>query len=122
MGRKILVWLGIILFIGILIGAYFTFGSYSDGTRNGHIVKFSKKGVMMKTWEGELHLDCSRIGANPQPWLFSVSDETIANQVQQASLDNSCVNLYYKEKYMTFPWVGDSKYIIYKVEKSAHQN
>ena len=117
MKRKIFIWLGILLAIGLLILTYFIVGSYSDGVRNGHIVKISHKGVIFKTWEGQIHLDCSRVGSNPMPWDFSVPDDKIANEIQQASLENSCVNLHYKEKFFKFSWLGDTKYYVYKVER-----
>lgn len=117
MRRKIFIWLGIILVLGLLILSYFIFGSYSDGVRNGHVVKISHKGMLFKTYEGELNLDCSRVGNNPIPWSFSVPDKVVAKQIEASSLENSCVNLYYKEKYYTFSWLGDTKYHVYKIEK-----
>ncbi len=117
MKRKIFIWLGIFVVIGLLVLSFFVFGSFSDGARNGHVVKMSHKGILFKTWEGQLHLDCSRVGSNPMPWDFSVPDEKVAREIEQASLENSCVNLHYKEKYYRFFWMGDTKYYVYKVEK-----
>ena len=31
-------------------------GNYSNGNRVGNITKFSEKGIIWKTWEGQLHL------------------------------------------------------------------
>ncbi|MEC7265441.1 MAG: 6-phosphogluconate dehydrogenase, partial [Bacteroidota bacterium] len=48
------------IFIAIIIlglGAYFAFiyyVPYSVGYRSGELIKFSRKGVMVKTWEGEI--------------------------------------------------------------------
>jgi hypothetical protein len=50
-----------------------TFGVYSEGVRAGTLDKFSKKGVVFKTWEGELRIGTEdRI--NPQRFVFSVNE------------------------------------------------
>ncbi len=51
-------------FIGITIGililsavSYFSFlyyATYSEGIRSGELIKFSHKGMLFKTWEGEI--------------------------------------------------------------------
>jgi len=68
--------------------------SYSEGNRAGYIQKFSRKGWVCKTWEGELQT--SNIpGSAPQIFLFTVRDDSIANQLTQ--LMGSRVSLSYKE-------------------------
>jgi len=68
--------------------------SYSEGNRAGYIQKFSHKGWVCKTWEGELQT--SNIpGSAPQLFLFSVRDDSVANQLTQ--LMGSRVTLTYKE-------------------------
>ncbi len=67
-------------FLGISIGflvlatiCYFTFmffASYSDGDRTGQLVKFSHKGIILKTWEGEINQGIS----GGQVFAFSVLD------------------------------------------------
>ena len=43
------------LFVVVLIGAYAVSDyTYSEGMRQGTISKFSRKGIVCKTWEGEL--------------------------------------------------------------------
>ena len=51
---KIIAIIIIVLIVGV--GGYFLFGNYSDGYRAGTMIKFSKRGVMFKTYEGELNL------------------------------------------------------------------
>ena len=48
--------------------------SYSDGNRAGYIQKFSKKGWLCKTYEGELAMTTVP-GVAPLLWGFSVWDE-----------------------------------------------
>jgi len=105
----------ILLIIGIAYVSYMTFGVYSEGTRAGVLDKFSRKGIIFKTWEGELRQGTEdRI--NPQRFLFSVNSsekEVIADLEKYSGRQ---VNLHYREKYWVFPWQGESKYFIYKVD------
>jgi hypothetical protein len=58
--------------------------SYSDGERAGYLQKFSSKGWVCKTWEGELLLS-SMPGAIPERFAFSVRDEALARQISAAA-------------------------------------
>ena len=109
--------------IGLLIAIYFLFGNYSDGTRAGTIVKLSNKGYFFKTLEGQLNLGgLTQESGSPASslWDFSVSsnDAQLIKDLEDANLNGRRIKLYYKEKYYTLPWRGDTKYFIYKVEKS----
>ena len=68
--------------------------SYSEGNRAGYIQKFSHKGWVCKTWEGELQT--SNIpGSAPQLFTFSVRDDDVAKQITQ--LMGSRVTMTYQE-------------------------
>ena len=54
--------------------------SYSDGERAGLLQKFSKRGWVCKTYEGELALYVVG-GVAPQIWHFSVRDDAVADQL-----------------------------------------
>ena len=51
--------------------------SYSEGYRAGILQKFSHKGYVCKTWEGELAMT-SVPGVAPTIWTFSVRDDSAA--------------------------------------------
>ena len=68
--------------------------SYSDGWRSGVLQKFSRKGWICKTWEGELAMSTVP-GVAPTIWLFSVRDDAVAGKVSDAIGDR--VNLHYTE-------------------------
>ena len=53
--------------------------SYSIGSRAGFLQKFSKRGWVCKTWEGEL-VTGSMMG-NQEKFAFSVRDEELAKQI-----------------------------------------
>ncbi len=57
--------------------------SYSEGERAGYLQKFSKKGWLCKTWEGEILLS-SMPGAIPERFAFTVRDEAVVKQLQTA--------------------------------------
>jgi hypothetical protein len=54
--------------------------SYSAGERAGYVQKFSKKGWVCKTWEGEIAM-ANLPGAMPEVFSFTVRDEAVAAQI-----------------------------------------
>lgn len=121
MMRKILVY-GILAIVvassAYIAGLYYT--SFSDGIRTGELIKFSHKGYVFKTWEGELSQGLS----GSQKFAFSVMDNQ--PEVIQKLKDNQgkFVRIEYIERYGTFYWWGDTNYYITKVtpEKSPYFN
>lgn len=117
--RKILFILISVLLLGVT--AYFAFIYYvpfSEGYRSGELIKFSRKGVLAKTWEGEISQGIS--GA--QIFEFSVQDSEEDVIQQLIKLQGKYVKVTYKERYGTFFWLGDTKYFITAVveEDSPH--
>src|SRR5512141_3077084 len=51
--------------------------SYSEGERAGYVQKFSRKGWVCKTWEGELAM-ASIPGSMPELFQFTVRDDAVA--------------------------------------------
>ena len=112
--RKILIYF--ILTIILSITVYFTFvyyATYSEGVRAGELIKVSHKGILFKTWEGEI----SRGISGAKIFSFSVldSDKQVIEDLKE--LQGQYVKVTYKERYRTFPWWGESHYFITKVEK-----
>lgn len=54
---------------------------YSNGERAGYVQKFSRRGWVCKTWEGELAL-VNLPGAMPEIFKFSVRDGAVAAEIQ----------------------------------------
>jgi len=54
--------------------------SYASGERAGYVQKFSKKGWVCKTWEGEIAM-ANLPGALPEVFAFTVRDEAVAAQI-----------------------------------------
>ena len=81
------------LALTLYIGAVFAF-SYSEGERAGILQKFSRKGWVCKTYEGELAMSIVP-GVTPTIWEFSVRDDEVVPALS-AALGKRVV-LHYKE-------------------------
>lgn len=88
--------------------------SYSDGNRAGYIQKFSRKGWICKTYEGELAMTTVP-GVAPVLWEFSVWDATVAAQLSQ--MMGKRLVLHYKEyRYLPTTCFGETAYFVDRVE------
>ena len=98
--------------------AFVYFVTYSEGTRSGELIKFSNKGVVFKTWEGEISQGIS--GA--QIFSFSVEDKNDQLIKKLEALQGRYVKVGYKERYAKITWLGDTKYFITEVteDESPH--
>ncbi|TDS15373.1 hypothetical protein DFQ03_2014 [Maribacter caenipelagi] len=107
-----------VVVIGSLYYAFIYFVTFSEGVRSGELIKISHKGVLVKTWEGEISQGIS--GA--QIFSFSVldKDKEVIDKLQE--YQGQYVKVSYVERYATFFWLGDSKYFITEVqaEQSPH--
>src|SRR3712207_3955108 len=56
---------------------------YSSGTRAGYVQKFSKKGWLCKTWEGEIAM-VNVPGAAQERFAFTVRSDSVANLINQS--------------------------------------
>jgi len=100
------------LVIGALMVAFNY--SYSDGNRAGYIQKFSKKGWLCKTHEGELAMTTVP-GTAPLLWEFTVWNDGVARQLSQVM--GKRVVLHYKEyRYLPTTCFGDTTYFVDAVE------
>ena len=89
---------GAIVVVALVLGGYVlvvTKWSYSSGERAGWIQKFSKKGWLCKTWEGEMAM-VSMPGTTTEKFYFTVWDDEIADQINKVM--GKRVSLHYEEK------------------------
>ena len=100
-----------------VVAAYLTITfnwSYSDGNRAGYIQKFSKKGWLCKTYEGELAMTTVP-GVAPVLWGFSVRDDRVAADLSRVM--GKRVILHYKEfRYLPTTCFGETDYFVDRVE------
>ncbi len=103
-------------FLAVVVGAgslwtliTLTF-SYSDGDRIGYVQKFSHRGWLCRTWEGELAMTPVP-GATPTIFSFTVRDDDTVKRIQDA--EGKRVALHYKEKRgIPSSCFGDTTYFI----------
>lgn len=90
--------------------------SYSDGDRAGYLQKFSTKGWVCKTHEGELAMTTVP-GVAPVLWDFTVWDDAVAQKLSSAM--GKKVVLHYKEfRYLPNICFGETTYFVDRVEVS----
>ena len=90
--------LAVLVALAALVAGYFWVAfhwSYSTGERAGWVQKFSNKGWVCKTWEGELAL-VSLPGSTPEKFLFTVHDDAVAGQITKVM--GKRVSLHYEQK------------------------
>jgi hypothetical protein len=113
MKKFLVIVIGIVALSAVCYFAFLYNATYSEGVRTGELIKFSNKGIVFKTYEGELSQGIS--GA--QIFSFSVLDSQEQVITDLKALEGHYVKLTYVERYRTFPWWGDSKYFITEVKK-----
>jgi len=113
--KRFLKW---ILILIIIFGAGFVywkyFYTYSEGYRAGLLQKFSSKGALFKTYEGEMIL--SSVSSNrdvalaSEKFLFTMINKSLVRQFD--TLQGDMVIVHYKQKNGTVFWRGDSPYLV----------
>lgn len=90
-----------LLLLAVIAGALFTLYTlaslnwvYSSGERAGYVQKFSLKGYVCKTWEGEIVL-VSMPGTQAEKFVFTVKDKAIVSKVNDSL--GKRVKIYYEE-------------------------
>jgi len=109
--------------LGSLVGAlllltlytlFLLWWSYSEGERAGVLQKFSKRGWICKTYEGELAMYVVG-GVAPQIWNFSVRDDDVASQLK--SEVGKQVRLHYSEhRGLPTNCFGETNYFVDRIE------
>jgi hypothetical protein len=122
--KKLRKYLYIFLTFFLLIVAAYVYWSFfftfSDGYRAGLLQKFSRKGNIFKTYEGEMILSSVQSNQNvalaSEKFIFSVADHDVA--IQMEKLQGKNVVVHYTEKNQTLPWRGETKFIVSSVKLS----
>lgn len=114
MAKGFLITLLILLLVGSGYFYWKYFFTYSDGNRTGLLQKFSRKGNLFKTYEGELVLNSLTTSGNnaigAEKFYFSVDEKKVAEKMM--TLEGQRVVLHYQEKKGHLWWRGDTNYIV----------
>jgi hypothetical protein len=119
--KKFLIWMVIIL---LLLSGPFVYWkyyfTYSEGNRAGLLQKFSYRGNIFKTYEGELVLSSVESNKNvalaSEKFFFSVQDKNLAAKL--SNLESHIVVVHYRQKNGILPWRGETDYIVDSVRES----
>ena len=108
--------MGVIVAAALVLGAYIlvvTQWSYSSGERAGWIQKFSNKGWLCKTWEGEMAM-VSMPGTTTEKFFFTAWDDDVAGQINKVM--GKRVSLHYEEKVgIPTRCFGETRHFVTKV-------
>lgn len=113
MKNVIKIGLALVVLPTLLFGLY-TWASlnwvYSSGERAGYVQKFSLKGYLCKTWEGEIVL-VSMPGTQAEKFLFTVQDEAVAKKLNDSM--GLRVKIHYQEhKGIPSSCFGETAYFV----------
>lgn len=88
--------------------------TYSEGERVGYVQKFSRKGLVCKTWEGELAM-VNLPGALAEVFPFTVRDDAVAARLNETL--GRRVRLHYEQhKGIPTRCFGETEYFVTEVE------
>lgn len=87
--------------------------SYSDGERVGYIQKFSNKGWLCKTWEGELAM-FPVVAMQAEKFVFTVRDDAVAASITQ-NMGKKMAIRYEEHKGVPTSCFGETPYYVVEV-------
>jgi hypothetical protein len=117
--KKILSWILILIIVIGCFSIYWKyFYTYSEGYRAGLLQKFSSKGMLFKTYEGEMILSSvsstSDVALASEKFLFTLINKSLIRQFD--TLQGEHVIVHYRQKNGTIFWRGDSPYLVDSVK------
>jgi len=122
--KKIIVF---VVILGIALLSFLYFGTFSEGTRAGIIMKLSKRGTVVKTWEGQMNLETfgavkDATNMVTETFKFSVAgdNQELIDELNAVALTGERVNLKYEEKFIQVFWRGDTKVFAIGIERTAN--
>jgi hypothetical protein len=120
-GLRLGLWaFGLFLLAAFALGAY-TAASlafvYSTGQRTGYVQKVSHKGLVCKTYEGELAMTTVP-GTAPQIFRFTVRDPNVVRDIDQTS-GNKVVLDYDQHVGIPGNCFGETQYFVTRVRKAG---
>jgi hypothetical protein len=112
--KWVLVFLASFLVVPALLLAAWTWialsYTYSSGERAGYVQKFSDKGWVCKTWEGELSM-VNIPGAAQERWVFSVRSDSVAAKIRQ-SMGTKVALAYEEHRGIPTSCFGETQYFV----------
>ena len=106
---------GFALLAYVLFSMFVYFMSYSDGWRSGTLTKFSRKGYIFKTWEGEIYqrgAEDASLNIMNKAWNFSVESKQDIVIKELETYIGEEFRLHYYKRYGHLFWLGDTDYFV----------
>jgi hypothetical protein len=112
---------GVFVILPILIVALWTTialnWAYSKGDRAGYIQKFSQKGWLCKTWEGEIAM-VNMPGQAQEKFAFSVRDDSVAHAITRLMGDRVAIT-YEQHPGIPLRCFGETDYFVTSVRRAT---
>lgn len=89
--------------------------NYSEGERAGYVQKFSRKGWLCKSWEGEIAM-VTMPGAIPEKFDFTVLDDSVAQKINLLA-GKRVVLSYRQHKFIPTSCFGETEYFVESVRE-----
>ena len=107
----------IIILVLIGLGYWYYYNPYSNGERKGTLIKFTRKGNIFKTYEGEIWLSCRQM-VSTEKFFFSVTDKVLADSLMK--LQDECLAVTYRQYRKSLAWRGETQYIVTGYQRIVH--
>ena len=112
----------VLALIGFIYWRYFFV--FAEGTKAGVLNTFQRKGLLFKTYEGQLIQSGFRgsptTAIQSNQFSFSVTDEKVAQKLMQNS--GKDMELHYKRYIGTLPWRGMQLFVIDSIYNISNAN
>ncbi len=112
--------IGLVLVLGAVLASLYLWlmlsWAYSTGDRAGYVQKFSHRGWICKTWEGELAM-VSMPGTMSEKFYFTVRDADTARKIN-ASLGKKVALVYEQHIGLPSSCYGDTQYFVTDVRSA----
>jgi hypothetical protein len=108
---KILIWIVVVVILALTGFTWFTLHwAYSEGERAGFVQKFSRKGWVCKTWEGQMAM-VTLPGTVAEKFDFTVRDDAVAKTINDNIGKRMTVH-YEQRKWIPTSCFGDTAYFV----------
>ncbi len=115
--RKFWIFVGAVVGLLVLWTAFTLTWSYSAGERAGYVQKFSRKGWICKTWEGEMAM-VTMPGTVAEKFFFTVRDDAVAERIN-ATVGSRVVLNYEEHRFIPISCFGDTGHFVTGVKAVA---
>jgi hypothetical protein len=111
---KIFIGLIVLVLLGLAAFTWFTLSwTYAQGERAGYVQKFSRRGWLCKTWEGEMAM-VTMPGTVAEKFQFTVPEDAVAAKLN-ADIGKRVSLSYKQRKWIPSSCFGDTEYFVYDV-------